>query len=461
MNKILIFLISVIFIGCSFRGEIPVADTDFNATGENFDIQKNWWEEFEDENLNTLIEKSLQNNSDLKLALTNLEKVEAIYDLSLREFLPNVGLSGEATRTRTSGETFSSRENVKFDNFSLTSVLSWELDLWGRVRNSAKAAKANFKASTYDYENAKISIAVAVAKSYFNFIALKNKVAIYEDTLKNYENMGDYITRQYKAGAKSEIEFHQSMAQISTAKAGLSTIQNALNQAKTALLILVGSKTGEILDGEFKISEKFAKIPSVPAKIPSEILIMRPDVASAYQKLVASNALVGVARANYFPKISLSGAFGFASDELKNLFEQNAQVFNFGGSLAMPLPLLDFGRTALNVDLKKIDQKSALINYEKVLRNALGETKNALVAKEYSFKNLQALTNLNESAYKIYTLAKTRYKTGYSEYLELLEAQRTYLNSQTSYIDAKLNEINSVIEIYRVFGGGFKDDTTK
>ena len=268
--------------------------------------------------------------------------------------------------------------------------------------------------------------------------------------------MGEYITKQYKAGVKSEIEFHQSMAQISTAKAGLFAIEDALNKSKTALLILVGSKTDDVLNGDFKFTSYFAKSLEVPSGIPSEILIMRPDVSSAYQKLVATNAFVGVARANYFPKISLSGAFGFASEELKNLFEQNAQVFSYGGNLAMALPLLDFGKTALNVDLAKIDQKSALINYEKILRNALGETKNALVSKEFAVKNLEALSKLKDSAYKIYTLAQARYKSGYSEYLELLESQRTYLNSQISYIDAKLNELNSCVEIYRNFGGGFK-----
>lgn len=457
MYKFTLLFVVLFITGCSFRPDMPEANIEFTyeKTSEQ-QIKQDWWKDFGDEKLSELIQTALQNNNDLLIALNNMDIAAVNLGLARREYLPNISLQGSASRTRTSGELPNYPDNMEIDNFSASAVLSYEVDLWGRVRNTARANKALFKASIYDYENARLSIASSVAETYFTLGALNEQEEILKDTLETYENTLNFRQKELENGAITQLVYFQTKASVDSAKSQLFTLQDSITKTKTALHILVGKSINDILNLDLNVTNEQVQVPQVPNGIHSDILLHRADIASALEKLKASNALVGVARANYFPRLSLTGAYGFASDELSRLFIQNANTWNIGGSLVMPL--LDFGRTSKNVDLAKLSQNISFLNYDKTLKNAFGEIKNALNLRQNSFLRLESAKDLLESQQKVFDLSKVRYEQGYSSHLDFLDAQRLLLSAKLNLAQAKLNSLTSALSVYKSLGGGFNQD---
>ncbi|QKG28472.1 efflux transporter outer membrane subunit [Campylobacter sp. RM16187] len=455
MRNLLIIAVAIFFAGCSFRPELPNVDTNFEATYQLItDIKDRWWEEFGDENLNVIVEEALNNNIDLKIAFLNLQKAEASLGIASADLFPSVNLNAGATRARTSGETYTKQDNVKYTNHSLNFGLNYEIDLWGRVKNSIEASKSSLKASKFDYDSARLTIASNIAKSYFTLVALNMREKVLSDTLKNYEEIMKFRKTQLEFGSVDNITFLQSKAQVDSAKASLVDIKNSISLALNSLSIMSGKSNDEILKGVIKSSKKLPKEPEVKAGISADILLRRSDVASAYETLKGTNALVGVSRAAYYPSISLTGLFGFVSEDLARLFVSNATNWSLGGSLTQKI--FDHGRIKNNVKIAETNEQIAALNYEKTIKTALGEVKNALISRQNAKLSEQSIKELLNSQQKIYKIAKSKFDEGYSSHLELLDAQRNLLATELQNISANLNVINSVVEIYKAFGGGFK-----
>ena len=457
MRKILAFCITaILFAGCNFKPETPQISANFKADFNSSNINDFWWKNFNDENLNMLIDSALKNNSDLALALNNIEYARVSLGLSKLEFLPNFTLSGSAVRQNN----FPQAPDANHANiYQIGAGLNYELDLWGKVRNSVDAAGSNFKATVYDYDNARLSIASSVANLYFKFLSLKEQEKILTQTLAAYEQMANFRANQLKAGAINNIVYYQSKAQVQSATASLIATKTQINATNTALSIMTGKNYDEILHNNIKASQTFPTLPEIPAGIPSDLLLHRADVASALERLKATNFLVGAQKANYFPSFSLTGAFGFASTEFDRLFVNNASSWNIGGSLIGPL--LDFGRTKKRIDLANLDQNASFINYDKTLKEAFGEVRNALVGRENAISKQTNMANLLNSQEKLYNIANERFKTGYSDNLELLDAQRGYLSARLEYAASNLEVSNSVVEVFKALGGGFKVEDNK
>lgn len=456
MNKVITILIAAIISGCSLRPDMIEIQQEYRYQMDVYSINESWWESFGDEKLNALIQKSLKNNSDLLIALNNIEKARVSLRLDRIEYLPNISLQGEASKSD------KGYNNPTVEQFSLSAVLSYELDLWGRVRNKANASEAIYNATKFDYESARISLASSVANAYFLLISLREQEQILKDTLISYIQSVEYRAMQLASGEIDELVYAQTVATADEARAQLAGLQTQISQANSALAILVGGSLDEILYSDINVATRLPNLPQVPSGISSDILLKRADVASALERLKSSNYLVGVARTQWLPKISLTGIFGYSSADLDNLISVNKSIWSVGGSLIGPL--LDFGRTYNSVELANLEQNASFLAYDKAVKNAFSEIRTALDSRKNSMIKAQSTANLVASQQKVYDIAQSRYDAGYSSHLELLDSQRSLLSAKLSLTSANLEAANSVVAVFKAFGGGFEyesDEETK
>ena len=457
-NKAFILITAAFLAGCSFRPDMPNVDTNFTSTYtfETSDIRDLWWKEFHDENLNSLVESALEKNTNLRIAYLNLEKAKASLGVAEADLLPGVNLNVSYTKAKTSGETYTGQPQTRYRSSSINLGLNYEIDLWGRVRNSVLAANENLNASKFDYDSARLSLSSSVAKSYFALVSLNMQEAVLKETLKTYEDTLALRKTQLDLGGINEMPYLQSKAEVERAKTSLTSVLNSKSQALTSLAILTGKSNDEILKGAVDSSKTLPASPEISAGISSDILLRRSDVAKALADLKATNALVGVAKADYFPTISLTGLLGFTSVDFENIFVGNANTWNIGGSLAQKI--FDYGRTKNNVRVAETNEQIAAITYEATVRSALGEVRDALISRQNAKLSLDQVKNLLQSQQKIYSLAKDQYNAGYIGHLELLDAERSLLQAKLQDVSAKLDEVDSAVEVYRALGGGFKVD---
>lgn len=457
-NKAFILITAAFLAGCSFRPDMPNVDTNFTSTYtfETSDIRDLWWKEFHDENLNSLVESALEKNTNLRIAYLNLEKAKASLGIAEADLLPGVNLNVSYTKAKSSGETYTGQPQTRYRSSSINLGLNYEIDLWGRVRNSVLAANENLNASKFDYDSARLSLSSSVAKSYFALVSLNMQEAVLKETLKTYEDTLALRKTQLDLGGINEMTYLQSKAAVESAKMSLISVLNLKSKALTSLAILTGKSNDEILKGAVASAQNLPSSPEIKAGISSDVLLRRSDVAKALADLKATNALVGVAKADYFPTISLTGLLGFTSVDFENIFVGNANTWNIGGSLAQKI--FDYGRTKNNVRVAETNEQIAAVTYEGVVKTALGEVRDALISRQNAKLSLDQVKNLLQSQQKIYSLAKNQYNAGYIGHLELLDAQRNLLQAKLQDISAKLNEVDSAVEVYRALGGGFKVD---
>ena len=457
-NKAFILITAAFLAGCSFRPDMPNVDTNFTSTYtfETSDIRDLWWKEFHDENLNSLVESALEKNTNLRIAYLNLQKAKASLGVAEADLLPGVNLNVSYTKAKSSGETYTGQPQTRYRSSSINLGLNYEIDLWGRVRNSVLAANENLNASKFDYDSARLSLSSSVAKSYFALVSLNMQEAVLKETLKTYEDTLALRKTQLDLGGINEMTYLQSKAEVERAKTSLTSVLNSKSQALTSLAILTGKSNDEILKGAVASAQNLPSSPEIKAGISSDVLLRRSDVAKALADLKATNALVGVARAQYFPTLSLTGLFGFASDEFDRIFMGSASVWSLGANLTQKI--FDFGRTKNNVRVAETNEQIAAITYEATVRSALGEVRDALISRQNAKLSLDQVKNLLQSQQKIYSLAKDQYNAGYIGHLELLDAQRNLLQAKLQDVSAKLDEVDSAVEVYRALGGGFKVD---
>lgn len=462
MFKNIFVFFGVIFLaGCSFKPNLPLQqEIDFNSSVSSVNIDDKWWEAFNAKSLNELVQSALSNNSDINLALNSIESSKMALGLKELEYLPNLNINGSAIRQNNYPISPNSNSHGVYSIFSM---LNYEIDLWGRVRNSVGAAKSAYKVSVYDYESARLSVASNVAYSYFLLLSLKAQEEILQDTLNSYIDSMKFRQNQLNAGFISEIVYYQAKSQVDSARSQLIEIKNLISQTNTALAILSGKNYEEILHKDVNLDTTLQEVVensgvSLPSGISSDILLKRPDVASSLERLKATNFLIGVRKAEYFPQISLTGMFGYKSKEFDRLFVNSANSWNIGASLVGPL--IDFGRNSKRVELATLDQNASLIMYDKTLKNAFKEVRDALDKRENSLKKQDSLKELVKTQTNIYNIAKARFNEGYSDYLEFLDAQRYLLNAKLSLVKSSQDVLNSVVSVYKAFGGGFslKDD---
>ncbi|MDD6056358.1 MAG: efflux transporter outer membrane subunit [Helicobacteraceae bacterium] len=457
---ILATILALSLAGCSLSPKYTTPTTNLPdsakaiETAKKFEIPQKWWEDFGDIRLNAFVEEALQNNYDLLVAMERVEQARASWSYARSDRYPALNAEGSGTKNRKNVE-LGKLEN--YNNFSLSAILSYELDLWGRARDMDRSARAKLLASKANADVVRLSLISSIAQSYFGILTLNNQADIAKRTLKARVENYEYRKKEFESGKISEIDMQQARAEMESVRAQMQSILMERNSAQSAFSILLGRDGAGVFKNEIPQNvESLPPMPEISAGLPSVILEQRPDIEAAEQNLKAANFSIGVARSAYFPTISLTGLFGYASPQLNELISTSNSTWNFGGNFVGNL--LDFGRTSANVDLSKSQYREMLLAYGQTLRSAFGEVRNALFNYENTSVRVNSLDAQVMALRRTLVLATLRYEEGYTNYLEVLNAQSSLFSAELTQQSARLEALSSAISIYKAFGGGWKKE---
>jgi multidrug efflux system outer membrane protein len=416
-----------------------------------------WRDFFADPKLRKLLELTLANNRDLRVSILNIEKARATYGIDRAALLPTISLSADQSAARvaksvsTTGQTYVGREY----DLKLASA-SYELDLYGRVRNLAESALQLYLGTEEARRAEQISLLAEVASDYLTLAADQQRLRVAQATLKSQQASFDLTQRRMQIGAASGVDMYDARTSVESARSDVATYTSQVALDQNALALVVGcALPAELLpDGELASVTHLAEI---PAGLPSEVLQQRPDVLEAERTLRSANANIGVARAAFFPSISLTASTGRASTKLSGLFDSGNRTWSFVPNIS--LPIFDGGVNRANLDIAKVQRDIYVAQYEKAIQVAFSEVANALAQRGTLDERLQSQQDLVEAASKSYALHDARYKQGTDSYTTALTAQRTLYTAQQSLITARLSKATNLVTLYKVLGGGWQPDS--
>ena len=463
MNKQLVptlLAVALMASGCSFiphldRPAAPVAaqfPAAGQAAGEVAAADSPWRNFFTDQRLQQLIDLALENNRDLKVAVLNIEQARAQYQIQRSKQFPEVGLGANGSRAP-------GQENGQYTNTYMVglSMPSWEIDFWGRIRSLKEQSLAQYLATEEGRKAAQISLVASVANTWLGLQADEELRAISQRTLQTREESVRLAKLRFDAGVSSELDFQQARSLTENARATLAQQTRQRDLDINALTLLVGSTLPTELLTSLQ-GKRLADLPAlanVPAGLPSELLLRRPDILQAEQMMIAANASIGAARAMFFPNISLTAAAGFANTELSDLFRSGSTTFSIAPSLY--LPLFTAGRNQANLEVAQAGQKIAAAQYEKSIQTAFREVSDALVSRQALASQLQAQQSQLQAEAARLKLSNLRYTNGVASYLDLLDAQRSMFTLEQSVVQVRLAELQNQVQLYKALGGGWTE----
>lgn len=408
-----------------------------------------WWRQFQDPVLDALISEALLNNKDIRLAAANVEKAAGVLAQTRSPLFPKFDYSGSGTRQRVS-EVGATPVNNPQNMYQLLGNASWEIDLWGRIRRLSEAAQADLLSTEEAKRGIILSLVSSVASTYIQLLGLDMQLMISRRTLDTYAESVRLFQLQFEYGLVSQMNIEQARTQYETAAGKIPQIESQIAQAENALSILLGRNPGPIQRDRtiFNLT-----IPAIPAGLPSDILVNRPDIREAEQNLIAANARIGAARALYYPAISLTGAFGVSSLDLSNLFNGSARVWSYAGSVTGPI--FTAGEISGQVKQAEASRQAALITYESSIQSAFADVENALVAREKQAEQLRAQERLVKAGKEYARLAQLQYHGGYATYLTVLDAQQQLFPAELNHAQSLASAFTSYVALYKAMGGGW------
>ncbi|MGF6572450.1 multidrug efflux system outer membrane protein [Paraburkholderia sp. GAS333] len=436
------------------RPKIDVPATYRFAQGESAQIaDMAWWEQFQDPVLNQLIATALLENRDVKMAAARVDEFRAQFVTTRSALFPQLGAGADASRQRASqaaGIPVPNGVSPIYNQFDASVSVAWEIDLFGKVRRQTEAARANLLASEEGRRGTILTLVGSVASSYINLRSLDRQLEIANETVKSRDESVRVFTLRFKGGEVSQMELAQSESEYEAAKQTIPLLEMQIAQQEDALSVLIGTNPGAILRGR---ELGTMGTPPIPDGLPSALLERRPDLLQAEQTLVAENALIGAARALYFPSISLTGLFGTVSSQFSDLFTGPAKVWSFAGSVTQPI--FTAGNITGQVHQAEARQQEALFAYEKAIQVAFQEVEDALVAVQKTREQLDVVGKQVEALHTYARLARLRYEGGYTSYIEVLDAERSLFNAQLSYTQTQGAQLTSFVSLYKAMGGGW------
>lgn len=435
--------------------EVPAANRftpDAAATGGSFgDLA--WWQVYGDPVLQGLIADAVRNNLDVRIALARIEQARAALGSARLQQLPTIGIDGGETRKQTSDYQRLPNQPRVSDSVDAEATLSWEIDLWGRLRRLSEAARADLLASEYARRGVLVELVSNVATGYFNLVSFDEQLAITRRTVETRRKFVELTRAQHDRGVVSGLDVATAEAQLATAEANIPELERQAATTEDALSVLLGRNPGPITRVAGRLP---AAAPVPPAGLPSSLLDRRPDVLQSEAALVAANARVGAAKAALFPSISLTGLFGFVSPELSNLFTNRAETWSIGGNLVAPI--LDPQRNLYQLDLADARKREALLSYRKTLQGAFQEVADALVSRQKYAESQAAQQRQVDAQRKANDIALARYRIGFSSYFDVVNADRDLFNAELQLSSASRNSLLAVVQLYRALGGGWDAD---
>ena len=406
-----------------------------------------WQRFFADARLRGLIGQALVNNRDLRIAVANIEQARAQFRITRADRLPTVGVAVTGQRQTTG-------EDRPIDSIYQAglAVSAFELDLFGRVRNLSDAALAQYLATEEARKTTQIALISSVANAYLQLLADEELLAITLQALGTRQESMRLTQLRFDNGVSSRIELQQARSLVETALTTLAAQQRQRAQDINLLTLLVGGPVGESPAGTTLAA---TELPDLPAGLPSDLLINRPDIRSAELGLIAANANIGAARANFFPRITLTGSVGSASTELSGLFKSGSFGWTFAPQAI--LPIFDYGRNTAVLGSARAGRDIAVAQYERAIQTAFREVADALAGQATFSEQLRAQRAVAEAEADRFNLADLRYKNGAASYLDLLDAQRSLFQAQQAAVQANLHRLQNQVTLYRVLGGGWSE----
>lgn len=409
-----------------------------------------WSTMFRDPRLQRLIELTLENNRDLRLATLNVQAAQALADIQSSAALPAVGLEATSTRERVQSTDADSRASQTLTHQAGVNV-AFELDLFGRVRALSDAALARYLASELGRDAVQISLVGALAEAYFAQRLAEEQMHLTEQTLADWQQSLVLVRLLKQAEQNSSLDVAQAEGQVALAEAELEARRRAVAQADNALQLLVGSELPGDLPAALPL-ERQPVIAQLPAGLPAGLLLSRPDLRQAEQMLVAANADIGAARAAFFPQISLTAAFGYASGSLGGLFDPARQVWRFAPHISQPL--FQGGRLRTELRLAEVRKSEAVVQYELAIQTAFREVADALAGTASFDRQIEAQRRAVSASQRRLELSDLRYRAGVSNRLELLDAQRQLHAVKQALLELRRAEIDNRVALYKALGGG-------
>jgi len=407
--------------------------------------QIEWQRFFADARLRQLIGLALANNRDLRVAILNIEQARAQYQIRRADSLPtlNAAVSGSRVPIPNDGVASSYTAGV--------GVSAFELDLFGRVRNLSEAALAQFLATDEARKSAQISLIASVANTYLALLADDELLSLIGQTLAARQESLRLIQLKFDNGVVSRLDLSQGQSLVDTAGVVLAQQQRQRAQDINALVLLVGQKLPASLAPANTLAH--TELSALPAGLPSDLLAVRPDIRAAEQQLIGANASIGAARANFFPRIALTGSAGSASAQLSGLFNGGSFGWTFAPSAL--LPIFDAGRNSANLGSARAGRDIAVAQYERSIQVAFREVSDALAGQASFAEQLRAQRAVAAAEADRLTLSDLRYRNGAASYLDLLDAQRSLFAAQQAAVQANLQRLQNQVTLYRVLGGGW------
>ncbi|MCI2282603.1 efflux transporter outer membrane subunit [Colwellia sp. MSW7] len=433
---------------------LPVPDSYAIQSEQGNTADLKWQQFFVNEKLQKLIEQTLIHNKDIQLAALNVQQVRALYQIEDSALYPSIDFAASGTRQRLPADLSSTGNAQINESYSATvGMTAYELDLWGKIRNQSDQALQTLYASEQTQMSVKISLISELASAWLNYAADKAQLALVMQTLESQQASLALTEKTYALGAASKLTLAQIQSTVAAAKVDIANYQRLLKRDKNALDLLVGKPvSAELLPVESL--DEVLNLPNVPVGLPSELLEQRPDIKAAEFRLLAANANIGVAKAAFFPSITLTANAGTASAEFDNLFSGGTGTWSFIPSIT--IPIFNMGRNQANLEVTQTKQEVALTTYEHVIQQAFKEVSDALVDREGYRQRLSALEDLYRSNQESFALSEARFEKGVDSYLQVLDAQRNWYSVGQQLISGKQAYITSLISLYKAVGGGWQ-----
>jgi multidrug efflux system outer membrane protein len=413
----------------------------------------NWWEVFNDEDLNQLESQALTANQELKGAVARVDQARATARVARGELLPAISFDPNFTRQRFSQNQVPNFGVVTANNFSVPIDLSYEVDLWGRVRRGFESARADAQASLAAFNTVLLTLQSDVAQNYFALRALDAEIATVTGTVDLRVEQVRLVRSRFEGGIGSELDIARAETELATTQAEAAALARRRAELENAIAILVGSNPSSFRLAALGTNGWNPQPPLIPAGLPADLLERRPDVAEAERQLASANARIGVAKAAFFPVLTLTGSGGYVSGDLDSLFKWDSRAWSIGPSLS--LPLFAGGRNRANLQRSKAAYDEAVAHYRQQVLVAFGEVENSLSGTRYLIDQAAAQQRAVASARRSADLATERYRSGIVGYIEVVDASRDSLQAERANAQLAGQRQIAAVQLIKALGGGW------
>ncbi|MFN4360928.1 MAG: efflux transporter outer membrane subunit [Hylemonella sp.] len=447
----------LVLAGCSMTPEyqrpalpVPEAWPDDAQAAAAVSRPVDWASFFPDERLRALIKLALEHNRDLRIATARVAEAQALYGIQRADRLPTVNVGGSLARSRTPADLSATGTSIVSQRADLNVGLpAFELDFWGRVASLSESAKASYLATEQAQRSFRLSLIASVADAYLALAEAQERYVLAQATLETRAQTRELVDRRRQAGLAGDLDFLQADAAYEGARADLAALQRQQSAARNYLRSLVGAEPRELPAGKTLADQGITL--EQQADLPAQVLVRRPDVLAAEQRLLAANANIGAARAAFFPRIALTASAGTASRELDGLFKDGSEAWSFTPSIT--LPIFDYGRRSANLDLATVRKDIAVAEYERTVQQAFREVADLLVARGQIAEQLKAVEAQERSQQRAADIADARYRQGVGSFLEVLDAQRQLFAVRQSLIQLRRTQWSTAAQLYKALGG--------